>query len=699
MAAPHEAPEKTVTTRRFLGVNTQYDSVFLGGQFLRRAQNWFPATSFRLSKRYGTLADKAAGAGCVHITDLLHVTDKGARYLFAYCQRPHQAGNDFFAVWINDGPVIYLPVTADSTGCVFASQMRDGHFIRFGSYVYCGNGTDPIKQIKLTTGPPWQVVDLVPLPALSVPDDTAVTHPAGTGTIVSQLVPGEYQWCVAIYNPDTMFYTSRGDAHKITVAASEYLHLVPPTTPLAAPLKYRLFVSPVNDPIEFASQQGGDLDAGGTGIDVTEVDVNPHFVPLKDNVQRSGKFFTLFLSRVVFGGDDRDPYAALATGTLLPGTEQEDFNSGVFFPAYARVPMPEEVTAVGIAGITSGFDPQSPLIIQTATRTTLYTGGDPFDPNGSAARVELSARIGNPAPDTGITTPYGYFFLSMDSVYMIPPGGGYPQDVGWPIGDIIRTIPASRRADACAIFHKGFLKFAFSTPGDGQNGTQFWLDLRQGLTTPPSWWGPMTGYATSAFTSCLDHPAEYDRGWCAIAHTDQIALMHQPNNLTDLTRTDAGVVTTTHITAVLRTATFDDDDPFLMKVFTRIRAIVKGTNHDLLDISIVTDTGKRWSLEEMEIFGPDNAHWNHLVPEGKAQWNHLVPEHKAQWAVITLIEAQTIGRLTRPRGLSCEVVATHPAPAKLMPGVITYPNLEIRDMQILYNPVDRKVRTIGEKAS
>jgi hypothetical protein len=693
MASPHEAPERIVTTRRFLGVNTQYDSVFLGGQFLRRAQNFFPATSFRLSKRYGTLADKQVGQNCINITDLLHVTDKGTYYLFAYCHRRHVLGNDFFAVWINDaGP--FFP-----SGCTFGSELKDGHFIRFGSFVYCGNGVDPIKQIKLERTGITQVVDLIPLPPLSVPDDAVGSHPLGGGAIVSTLVPGEYQWCVATYNTSDMFYKSRGAAHKITVNAGEYLSFKAPTTVLAAPLKYRIFVSPVNDPIEFASQQGGDLDAGDT-IDVTEVDVNPHFVPLTTNVKRSGSFFTLFLNRLVFGGEDVDQYAAFATGTLLPGTEAEDFNSGLFFPSFARIPMPEEVTAVGVAGITSGFDPQSPLIVQTATRTTLYTGGDPFDPNGSAARVELSARVGNPAPDTGITTPYGYFFLSIDSVYMIPPGGGYPQDVGWPIGNLIRTIPTSRRSDACAIFHKGFLKLAFSGPGSGANDQQWWLDLRQGLTTPPSWWGPMTGFSVSAFTSCVDHPMEYDRGWCAIAQTDRIGLMHQQNQLTDITRKSDGTVTVMHITAVLRTATFDDDDSFLMKVFTRIRALVLGKNHDLINIQVITDTGKRWVLEDMEIFGPEGSHWNHRVPQGLAQWNHLVPQGKAQWSHATILtEAQTIAKLTRPRGLSCEVVATHPSPASLKPDVITYPNIEIRDVQILYLPVDRKVRTLGEKAS
>src|SRR5215468_1313762 len=153
MATPHEATEKAVSARRFLGVNTQYDSVFLGGQYLRRAQNFFPTPAFRLTKRYGTIADKAAGNGCVNITDLLHVTDQGTRYLFAYCQRPGPT-NDFIAVWINDGPPV-LPA-----GGTFPSAMHDGHLIRFGHFVYCGNGIDPIKQIQLDPHGTFQVIDL-----------------------------------------------------------------------------------------------------------------------------------------------------------------------------------------------------------------------------------------------------------------------------------------------------------------------------------------------------------------------------------------------------------------------------------------------------------------------------------------------------------------------------------------------------------
>jgi hypothetical protein len=87
----------------------------------------------------------------------------------------------------------------------------------------------------------------------------------------------------------------------------------------------------------------------------------------------------------------------------------------------------------------------------------------------------------------------------------------------------------------------------------------------------------------------------------------------------------------------------------------------------------------------MVIPGAGLSEWNHLIDQGLARWNHLVDQTAsggAVWTSFMLVEAQTIAPLVRPRGLSCEVIVSHSDDG----------DIEFRDFELLYLPVDRKVR-------
>ena len=106
MAAPTEAIEQSVNVRKFSGVNTQMDPVFIGGQFLRIAQNLFPNFTYRLAKRYGSpLYGKLTTGPVATITDLLYTSYLGNRFLFAYAQGTGIPGGPDYAACFTSEPI------------------------------------------------------------------------------------------------------------------------------------------------------------------------------------------------------------------------------------------------------------------------------------------------------------------------------------------------------------------------------------------------------------------------------------------------------------------------------------------------------------------------------------------------------------------------------------------------------------------
>src|SRR5262249_33462406 len=477
MAAPADSPELAFRLRRFSGVNTFIDPAFLGPQFLAEAQNWIPNQTYRLSKKPGSRQYDVTGQGTKHITAIGRYYETGDRYLYWYGQR--DTGGDALFRTKNDAAVS-TPITT------FTETRAFGRLIRYGHYLYVGNGIDDLRQVPVAfvDAATTPVVTLAPI-ADAPGGSLAPTAIAGTDVGTPRLATGSYHFARALYNTTPKPYTARSAAKPLTITANQMAPATAPGTP-SAPLVYRLFVSPQGWPIEYATAQGKDF-TDTTARTFTSFDVTDDRVPIDNNVRRTGNIFTVFRGRVVFAGSRDDPNAVCATRVILPGLEQDVFNQGAFFPAWARLQLPGRITGVAIAGASTGAgDPRSPLVVFTSTKTFLYSG-DPFDPEDpSSAQIQLSERIGCTSHDTIVPTPQGIVFMGMDSIYLLGSDGGPPQDVGWPIADQIRSIAAGNRPGCCAIYHKYFYKLAIPIPAGGPTVVQWRLDLRQVLRDTPS---------------------------------------------------------------------------------------------------------------------------------------------------------------------------------------------------------------------
>lgn len=704
MAAPKDSPEQAFRLRKWQGTATEIDSTFLGPSFVARSQNWIPTQSYRLGKRPGTALLKSVGLGTQQITHLLpaHAPDSSF-YLFAYC---YTAAGAQVNQSIEEGAFTAVP------GLSFATRAY-GRCIQFRNRIYAGNGVDPIKSWVITDTNPANVQTYAAMvldPPATAPDYTLAAVPAGSDEIPT----GTYSYAWGRFDKNSGLYIGRTAAEQVTIPPQSSITFKSPPGALAAGQVYRLFVSPRNYPIEYATLQADSVLAGATTASFSSFDVSDTRCPISAGVARTGNMFLIWRNRVVFAGDNRpaptgDPYSVFATDVILPGLEQAVFNQGTFFPLSAKVPLPHKVTGIGIAGVTSDQDAQSPLLFFTDSQTFLATG-DPFDASDVTSQlIELSSRVGCIGHGSIVNTPYGTLFAAMDSVYLIPPGGGYPQNVGWPIADQIRAIPVAQRPLILATFHKQFYKLAIPSSAGSGNTQQWWLDLRQGVQDQPSWWGPhtigastlgLTPIALSALAADPSSMVEVDRGYAAHDASDAVILHHQLGSFTDYY---PGLQFGSGVASILFSGRFDGDMPFIVKVITRLRLIAQTTATSHMGVRLVLDNGASLTLDDI-MLGMDMAmpgEFVHLTPFPDPPppppyqcWN------TATFGSISPAEAQTITPFDRPRCLSLIVVLTHaPRPEDDQKGRGAVPSVELRDFELLYIPSERKVRYVGERVS
>lgn len=662
MAAPKDSPEQAFRQRRFMGTNTVYDPVFLGPQIVRRSENWVPSQSYRLGKRPGS--QLLLDFGGSDITDLLACRSQtGSAYLYAYIRRPNNTPNpDAFIGYIVDEqpPVQWTPPSV-----FFTTATALGRMVQFRNRVYAGNGVDPLVSWKIG----GVASDTQTYGALSMAGPLGTIATPAASAAVPAFPSGSYQVAWAVFDTATGLYVSRTAAQTVSVPAQTALQATAPAAALGANQVYRFFIAYRGFPIEYATAQGANW-AASESHTYSTIDVTDLRIPVA-GVARTGNMFVVWRNRVVFAGSQADPWSVYATDIILPGLEQQVFNQGTMFPLAAKVPLPDVVTGVGIAGVTSEYEAQAPLLFFTKTRTFLATG-DPFDPNDEQATLtELSSKVGCMGHDSIVNTPIGTIFCALDSIYLIPTGGGYPQDIGWPIADQILQIPPGQRSTITAIYHRGFYKLCIpASPSSTRNDAQWWLDIRQGLTDPPSWWGPHSGIALSCMTVDDEHTLEIERCYGALWGTGQVVLTAQQKLFTDLG---------TPVLSRLTTGRFDAGEPFVVKVITRLRAITQSSGPGNIYARLVTDGGVIWPLDPIELSTEEQqGQWSTSTSSGQpfTQWN------TSRWVSITPVEAQTISPYTRPRCLSVECTLEHR----------TAQAVEIRDFEMLAILTERKVR-------
>lgn len=645
------AQAQSTLIRRFQGVNRQIESVFLGPTLLQSATNWIPDTTYLLTKRPGTVSFGSAISGTTGVSGMLRVLQSSTRYLYLYRQT---AIVDDLYVYTNDG----LTAAAVPNG-LFPSSGRVGRMIAYGDAVYVGNGVDPLKRVPFG----GTAVALTAITAFA-DGSAAATLSADTGAAI---LTGDYAYAWAIYDHTNDVWMERSNARTVSVGVSGDIRFDFPlptgftTNGGALSSRYRahLFIAPVGYPVEFGH------DHTPSGITTSPPSIRQILadgLPLPlIGTNRTGNVFAVHRGRIWLAGDANNPSRVYATHTLLPGYEQTIFNQGLFFPANALLNFPEPVTALAVASVSQNNDPQSPMAIFTTTRTFFWFGDILDDP--SAYRVEVSSRVGCLGPDAVVATPVGLIFVGLESVYRIPPGGGVPEDLGWPIAPAIKAIPYGMRGRTLAFYHKGFVKVCFTAPGGSTNTVEYWLDLRAGLTTPPSWWGPHTGVAPSAVATSLLETSEFDRAWAAPASSDgSLQLLHQ---------TDVYTEQGSPIVSVLDTGAVDHGAPFVAKLYTLLRCIGRAQQATRVAVVLTTDGGQTWGMDRsLEFAGGAGAVWN------VDNWG------EGQWSTTLFEEVQAEAPATRPRGLSVAIGLTHSEAIRL----------DLRDFDLMTAPIERPKR-------
>lgn len=659
---PSRETERELILNRFDGTNLLVDSAYLGPTYLRRAQNWIPGETYRLEKRPGTITHPGGvvAAGVTRIHALFATKFTATRYLYAVGAN---AGVDTLYVSTNDG------AWAAVTSGTFASDSEIYAFERLHDTVYVSNGIDVPKKIMLSG--PTTATDLVVIASFT-DSSAAAGLTADTG---ASILTGTYAYCWAIFDHTAGVYLERSQTREISKLAGADQSISFPAPAgfatngglLSSQFRGHLFVSPVNYPVEFGHDHTPEgVQSGASVLRAIIADGPP--TPLRGAVRR-GQTLRAYFGRLILGVDTTSTRAVWATHVLAPGLEQALFNAGEFFPANGRLPRPpDDVTAVGVAATGErGSDAlRGPLIVTTLSRTFLFSGDILDDP--SAEFVQVSARAGCIGPNALTETPFGVFYIGTETVWAVPAGGGLPVDVGWPIRPAIKDVPPGSRARCLAWYHKGFLKLAIVPMGNTTAVHQWWLDLRQGLSTVPSWWGPHVGVAPSAVTVSQVELAEPDRAWHAVEGTNRVELIHQTGSYSE----NNGA---TVVASVLQTGELTDGRPFDRKLWKRLRVMGVTATDTSVTASAAIDASTVVPLDPLFFDVGTLVVWD-------ATWD-------AVWGQTQFVEAEVVMEAERPRGRSITAQLSHSATA----------GLSLRELEFRYTTIIRPTRTVPDMQS
>jgi len=651
--------EPPIPVRRFQGTMLAIDPAFVPLGFLARCNNWLPDPTYVLTKRLGSTVWQTFPGG-TRIDPLIYTTGSdGHRYLYAVAAPASgDTGGSQIYVSIDDAPF-----AAVSNGKFATAAPRHGA-AAIGDNIFFGNDSDPIKQVPLGAA----AIDLV---QLGVANDTGAT-----ATFVddpnSNLIAGTYSYRWGTYNQSTLRWTGLATTKMIATPATSRARLVfrAPTGGLAANELWHLFVAGADQMIEGAHDQTPNGLPVSTGADQFALYDDPSIdgdpVPIPSTVTRRGSHLVGHRGCLWgAGGVGSAKQRAWSSSVIVPGLEQTIFNQGVFFPATALTrDLNDPVTALAVIPQSSGsMQPTAPLAIFTAVQTWLFQGDMVGD--ASASLTQMSAEVGCPSDRTIVATPVGVIFCGKRSVYLLSPAAAEPRDIGWPIENAIRAIPAVGRPVCWAVYHRGFYKLAIVEPGGVEPSAYWWLDLRRGLGDPPSWWGPHTVPAYTASTRAPNHPSEDDRQWATLGSTvtAQILLLDQADEYTE------DGVPPVPIQSRMTTAYLDANAPLTPKLAKRARVIARVNANTSLAITVSGD-------EAISASGllPLNASlggvWN------QSAWN------TAQWVVSALLLAEWELPVPEIRARAFQVSLAHTDAVRC----------DLRDFELRVQPSARETR-------
>src|SRR5262245_9117290 len=657
-AADRETP---IPVRRFQGTMLALDPAFVAPGFLTHCNNWVPDPTYVLTKRLGSASWHTLPGG-PRVDPLVYVTGSdGKRYLYALAA-PVSGPTPGSALYVSvdDGTFTAVP-----NGGFPTANPRHGVAI-LGDLVFFGNDTDPIKQAPLAG-------TAIDLGKLGVADDTGAT-----ATFVddpnSNLLAGSYSYRWGIYSTTTQRWTKLATAKTVTTPATSRVRLVfrAPTGGLAAGEAWHLFVAGVDQMIEGAHDQTPNGLPVSTGADQFALYDDPSIdgepVPCPSTVTRRGSHLVAHRGCLWgAGGVGAAAQRAWSSSVIIPGLEQATFNQGAFFPAAALTSdLGDPVTGLAVVTQSSGhMKPNTPLANFTAFQTWLFQGDMVGDPGASL--TQMSAEVGCPSDRTIVATPVGVIFCGKRSVYLLAPAAAEPRDIGWPIENAIRAIPAVGRSVCWAIYHRGFYKLAIVEPGGVEPSAYWWLDLRRGLGDPPSWWGPHTVPAYTASARAPNHPSEDDRQWATLGSSAtapaQILRLDQADQYTE------DGVPPVPIQSRMTTAYLDGNAPLTPKLAKRARVIARVNAKTSLAVTVSGD-------EATSASGllPLNASLGGVWDQ--SAWN------VAQWVVSALVLAEWEVPVPEIRARAFQVTLAHTDAARC----------DLRDFELRVQPSARETR-------
>jgi len=651
--------ETPIPVRRFQGTMLAIDPAFVPLGFLARCDNWIPDPTYVLTKRQGSTVWQTFPGG-TRVDPLIYTTGSdGHRYLYAVAA-PASGDTGGSQIYVSIDDAAFAAV---SNGKFATANPRHGA-AAIGDNVFFGNDSDPIKQVPLGAA----AIDLVQL---------GVANDAGaTATFVddpnSNLIAGTYSYRWGTYNSSTQRWTNLATTKTATTPATSRARLVfrAPTGGLAANELWHLFVAGADQMIEGAHDQTPNGLPVSTGADQFSLYDDPSIdgdpVPIPSTVTRRGSHLVAHRGCLWgAGGVGSAKQRAWSSSVIVPGLEQTIFNQGVFFPATALTrDVGDPVTGLAVIPQSSGsMQPTAPLAIFTAVQTWLYQGDMVGD--ASASLTQLSAEVGCPSDRTIVATPVGVIFCGKRSVYLLSPAAAEPRDIGWPIENAIRQIPAVGRAVCWAVYHRGFYKLAIVPPGAVEPTVQWWIDLRRGLGDPPSWWGPHTMPAYTASTRAPNHPQEDDRQWATLGSTvtAQILLLDQADSYIE------DGVPPVPIQSRWTSAYLDAQAPLTPKLAKRARAIARVSAPTSLTVTVTGD-------EAVSASGilPLNASVGGVWDQ--SDWN------TAQWVVSALNLAEWEVPVPEIRARAFQVTAAHTDAVRC----------DLRDFELRVQPSARETR-------
>jgi len=630
------------------------DPAFVPTGYLTACNNWIPDPTYVLTKRRGSQVWQQLPGNVKYIDRLLfNLGSDGHRYLFAVvCMT---GAPDALYVSVDDGTF-----TAVANGTFTTSSTRYGA-TSLGDTVYFGNDTDPIKYVHLGDS----AVDVLEL-ALAVDTGQSATLVADPN---SNLIAGAYSYRWAIYDTGANRWVAIGPVHAVTTDGSSRVRLqfASPAAGLAANQQWHLFVAGADQMIEGAHDQTPNGVAVNTPAVFALYDdptVDTTVVPIPSTVQRRGSHLIAHRGCLYgAGGPGPEGNRTWASAVLVPGLEQQVRDQGLFYPATALTrDVGDTITGLAVVPLSSAVAvPTAPLAIFTTVTTWLWQGDLSYD-DPSASLAQLSGEIGCPSDRTIVPTTVGVIFCGKRSVYLITPSSSEPQDIGWPIENAVRNIPADARGGSWAVFHRGFYKLALTQAGQTIPTQQWWLDLRHGLGNPPAWWGPHTFPAYTATARYQNHPSEDDRQWCALG-AGKVLLVDQAGSYIE----DGSPPVP--IQSRVTTAYLDDGTPLVPKLAKRARVIARVEHTTSVAITVTGDEALS-ATGVLPLAATGSGVWN------TAAWN------TAGWVVSALVLAEFEVPVPEIRARAFQVVVAHNDPIRV----------DFRDLELRVQPSARETR-------